>query len=251
MRSRTRAGFTLIELLVVIAIIAILAAILFPIFLSAKAAAYKSTCCSNIGQLSKAMLAYATDYQGRIPDWQTPDPPQANVPLVIWDQTIWGYVKNKQIFSCPLNRIDSSGKPYAPTVMLRSYCLPKNVARQFVEQAPRPSATVLLYEKGSQPVFTQPDSTGEWFTQTYGYSQDPPSKFWHDQGKNFAFCDGHAKYFKYPAGPFSYDYPNFIGWSTAEFPNNPGGRGYCGYADTTAAATPSGAKMRGGANLPR
>ena len=52
-----RRGFTLIELLVVIAIIAILAAILFPVFLTAKAAAYRSQCASNVSQLARAMTA--------------------------------------------------------------------------------------------------------------------------------------------------------------------------------------------------
>ena len=56
-RSRAGRGFTLIELLVVIAIIAILAAILFPVFLTAKAAAYRSQCASNVSQLARAMTA--------------------------------------------------------------------------------------------------------------------------------------------------------------------------------------------------
>jgi prepilin-type N-terminal cleavage/methylation domain-containing protein/prepilin-type processing-associated H-X9-DG protein len=245
MRHSKYNGFTLIELLVVIAIIAILAAILFPIFASAKASANRATCVSNIGQLSKAMLAYATDYQGRIPDWVSVTDGK------IWDQAIYKWVKNPKVFTCPVNRLDSTGKPWPPNVIVRSYCLPKNVARQIVEQAPKPSATVLLFEKGSQPLFTYADSTGEWFDQTYGYSRDPSHKFWHANGKTFAFCDGHAAYFKYPNGPFSYNFPNFTAWSTPAYPNNPGGKGYCGYADTTGAGEPPGCKRLGGANLPR
>jgi len=126
----------------------------------------------------------------------------------------------------------------------------KNVAAQIVDTCPKPSATVLLLEKGSQPIFTQSDSVAEWFDQTYGYYHDNPNSFWHNKGKNFAFCDGHAAYFQYPQGPFSYDFPNFTGWSTKAYPNNPGGKGYCGYADGTGAAD-NAPKCLAGANLPR
>ena len=64
MRKR---GFTLIELLVVIAIIAILAAILFPVFAQAREAARKSTCLQNLKQLGTAMMMYATDYEDALP----------------------------------------------------------------------------------------------------------------------------------------------------------------------------------------
>lgn len=239
-----RRGFTLFELLVVIAIIAILAALLFPVFLSARQTAKRTECLSNMGQIGKAIAAYAADHQGRIPDWYGA--------AGTWDRAVWKYVRNKQAFTCPINRVDpSTGRPWPADVVVRSYCLAKNVARQIVDQAPRPSATVLLLEKGSQPIFTVPDSVAEWFDQTYGYGHDLPSKFWHSEGKNFAFCDGHTAYYKYPRGPFSYNYPNYTGWSTAAYPNNPGGRGYCGYADSTGAAFPSGSKYLPGANMPR
>lgn len=246
MRVKYR-GFTLIELLVVIAIIAILAAILFPIFVSARQAATRAECTSNIGQICRAMLAYSTDYQGRVPNWYG----QGGT----WDRVIFKHVKNKVAFTCPNNKIDpNTRKPWVDAngkyVLVRSYAMAKNVSAQIVEQAPKPSKTVLLLEKGSQPIFTQADAVAEWFDQTYGYSRDPAGKFWHEGGKNFAFCDGHAAYFKYPAGPFSYNYPNFIPWSTSRYPTNPGGKGYCGWANTIGAAGELGRNFAG-ANLPR
>ena len=63
----SRRGFTLIELLVVIAIIAILAAILFPVFAQAREAARKSTCLSNEKQIGMGVLMYIQDYDERIP----------------------------------------------------------------------------------------------------------------------------------------------------------------------------------------
>src|SRR5580698_6874863 len=65
--SRPRAGFTLIELLVVIAIIAILAAILFPVFAQVREKARQTACSSNMKQLALAFIAYSTDYDGGFP----------------------------------------------------------------------------------------------------------------------------------------------------------------------------------------
>jgi len=97
--ANRRSGFTLIELLVVIAIIAILAAILFPVFASARAAARKAGCSSNLRQLGTAYQLYLDDYKGTYPS----DSYGANLFLVEpytkmlryklgsakWDKTIW------------------------------------------------------------------------------------------------------------------------------------------------------------------
>lgn len=236
MQSR-RCGFTLIELLVVIAIIAILAAILFPVFARARAAAQKTSCLSNISQLGKAMIMYAGDNRGRIPRWLIPNSTAPNA--YTWDYAVFKYVTDPKVFTCPSNQHDVNGKKYPTGTIVRSYAMAKNVSGQIIEQAPNPSKTVLLLEKGSQPIYTMADAVAEWFTQTWGYAQANPNDFWHDNGKNFEFCDGHSKYYKYPDGPFSYNYPNFQQWATGNYPNNPGGAGYCGYADSTGPADPN------------
>src|SRR5690348_17137566 len=69
MRRRRPAGFTLIELLVVIAIIAILAAILFPVFAQARESARKTTCLSNLKQLGVGMAMYISDYDEQAVPW--------------------------------------------------------------------------------------------------------------------------------------------------------------------------------------
>lgn len=94
---RPRRGFTLIELLVVIAIIAILAAILFPVFAQARAAARKAACTSNMKQLGLALQAYSADYEGMFPPSQT-GPGGATIS---WPTMLYPYVKNEGVFVCP------------------------------------------------------------------------------------------------------------------------------------------------------
>lgn len=89
-------GFTLIELLVVIAIIAILAAILFPVFARAREAARRTSCLSNLRQLAVATMGYAQDYDEILPVGAT----QGN-PLLDVVSGLLPYVKNSQIFYCP------------------------------------------------------------------------------------------------------------------------------------------------------
>lgn len=110
---RKSRGFTLVELLVVIAIIAILAAILFPVFAQARAAAQKSACVSNLKQIGAAAVMYASDYDGfvlRFASFRSvidqnvlgePVPQRGYAEAYYW-QTLWlPYTKNSQIFFCP------------------------------------------------------------------------------------------------------------------------------------------------------
>jgi len=112
---RSRHGFTLIELLVVIAIIAILAAILFPVFAKAREKARQASCLSNLRQLATATLAYLSDYDGSwLPGapWRSDSSP-GWTPVSAYNAPqakIYPYVKNLQIFACPsLTGIKCSG----------------------------------------------------------------------------------------------------------------------------------------------
>jgi len=94
-----RSGFTLIELLVVIAIIAILAAILFPVFARAREKARQTSCLSNVKQLCLAALLYAQDYDELLPcDYYACNSSTTHARLVA---QILPYIKNKQILYCP------------------------------------------------------------------------------------------------------------------------------------------------------
>jgi prepilin-type N-terminal cleavage/methylation domain-containing protein len=136
---RRRDAFTLIELLVVIAIIAILAAILFPVFAQARERARLATCTSNMKQINLSLLMYLQDYDEVFPDvsnnwwaatdWGSPGQP-ARYLGVPWDASAYGvqwcgfqvprvhiltvllpYSKNERIFQCPTIRAKEPGAP--------------------------------------------------------------------------------------------------------------------------------------------
>jgi len=131
--SNRRTGFTLIELLVVIAIIAILAAILFPVFAQAREKARQTACLSNQKQQGTAILMYAQDYDEILVPYRvaTPNPyasdPRVGAntkPVTFFNQLENPYIKNDQIWICPSNsggwvNVDPTGADQEPPY--RSY----------------------------------------------------------------------------------------------------------------------------------
>ena len=109
-------AFTLIELLVVIAIIAILAAILFPVFARARENARRSSCQSNEKQIGLGLLQYAQDYDEKLPfffygaNGDASDPATVANPRYKWMDAIFPYVKSEQIFSCPSDANNGTNK---------------------------------------------------------------------------------------------------------------------------------------------
>ena len=189
-------GFTLIELLVVIAIIAILAAILFPVFQKVRENARRASCTSNLKQLSIAVVQYQQDFDEIMPGsavnaalggWiyftgftAFPSPtPTAFDPT---QGSIYSYVKSKGVYLCP---DDSSNQG-------NSYSINGPICGQALSQFTQPSATVLFNEEADGFANNGGSDDGYFSPGTFG--NVPTLR--HTNGSVFAFCDGHAKWFR-------------------------------------------------------
>lgn len=175
-----RSGFTLIELLVVIAIIAILAAILFPVFAKAREKARQSSCLSNFKQIALGILSYAQDYDERLPrQYYDVAAPYAWEWCNTGDYTnyqdyITPYVKNSQIFKCPSTQLSAEA-----CTAYNSFLIGKSLG---------------TFNSASTMVMIV-DSTSEWLDDgrtAEGNRVDSR----HNDGLNANFVDGHAKWYK-------------------------------------------------------
>ena len=185
---KQRFGFTLIELLVVIAIIAILTAILFPVFAQAREKARQTSCASNEKQLGLAFLHYVQDYDETFP--QGPAPAAQAAFGIGWDSQIYSYVKTTGVYTCPDDSsLDKWGAYGAWTYM--SYAYNINIAQFDITYPAQwhtaalagklnsPAKTVVLYEVSNVPALPYlyfdgafglygPTGDGVTTTNTYG-----------------------------------------------------------------------------------
>ncbi|RYG70384.1 DUF1559 domain-containing protein [bacterium] len=192
------AGFTLIELLVVIAIIAILAAILFPVFGRARENARRSSCQSNLKQVGLAMMQYTQDYDEKycFDRWFNTGTPER---YRNWAQALYPYTKSTQVFACPSN-VDYSrtlgwsdpAMPQMPVSYGMNHLIGRNnwsggtgIALASVNEISR---KILVSEKNN---FNQETGLG-W--------DDWDGNQWVENGwaghlgtSNYLFADGHVK----------------------------------------------------------
>lgn len=133
-QGRQNSAFTLIELLVVIAIIAILAAILFPVFGRARENARRSSCQSNLKQIGLGMLQYSQDYdESLVPTQFGPQNWHSNKDNNYkWMDAVFPYVKSEQIFDCPSGLVNLNARPNGA---VRKYIFNKNLP-DFCSTAP-------------------------------------------------------------------------------------------------------------------
>ncbi len=137
-----RRAFTLIELLVVIAIIAILAAILFPVFAQARESARRTTCANNMKQVTMGLLMYAQDYDETFPYQDGDRCPYANDPRAQWINAVTPYTKNAQIWWCPSARRQSSAGNNGDS----NYWYNGHASRKALSAIEKPSESTLFAE---------------------------------------------------------------------------------------------------------
>jgi prepilin-type N-terminal cleavage/methylation domain-containing protein/prepilin-type processing-associated H-X9-DG protein len=211
MRGKRAKGFTLIELLVVIAIIAILAAILFPVFAKAREKARQSSCLSNLKQIGIGFQMYTQDYdQNWIECWYN------NATAVgggyRWQQVVQPYLKNTQVLECPSasNFIANEGDGYTAAISYGLNCTGFYAADNYMfwpystppindAAIPQPAKLIVAADAGSTPDSGEPKTTGSYYIYNYAATFDGTTKSlgcldWRHLGLfNALFCDGHVK----------------------------------------------------------
>ncbi len=187
-----RRGFTLIELLVVIAIIAILAAILFPVFARAREKARETSCLSNVKQIMLGMLMYVQDHDGSYPlaYFNHPSLPGGGMS---WAMAVMPYVKQdvrEGIWWCPSSGLDrglwqsghSAYVQYGLNAQIDYGVSPPSLHESQIEY---PSQSVAIGE-------TRQSGTNNGWYQWFGFGS-AHTRYSHDDRQNLGFCDGHAK----------------------------------------------------------
>ncbi|MBM3497414.1 MAG: DUF1559 domain-containing protein [Armatimonadetes bacterium] len=215
----TRRGFTLIELLVVIAIIAILAAILFPVFARAREKARMASCQSNVKQMALGMLMYVQDYDeitcgaygnssgnpaGSLRPLLPPAPITGRTSWWYWCDMIEPYVKNTQIFRCPSlpttigyngNQDALNGSHTAPGRPLSWHTRPAEHIMLFdspgIRSCGRPHGQVVDADGPWAYCYGTPAVDETKFLPTSAYAADRSR---HNDGCNYSFMDGHVKW---------------------------------------------------------
>ena len=232
--SQIRRGFTLIELLVVIAIIAILAAILFPVFAQARSKARQTACLSNMKQAGLSVTMYREDYDAHYPRAYGADP-TGKTDAVGWADAIQPYAKNIQFLFCPdvtnkqsSNPADTGGAtgtgPAYTTYFYNVALAPQTnvngatVSVSVVDaKLSHSSLSIMIgdgiaYDAGNiQPYdvgincagliidqfLKSGGNSGNINTQTCGEpALHRAGSIRHSGGANYAFADGHAKWAK-------------------------------------------------------
>jgi len=228
-----RRGFTLIELLVVIAIIAILAAILFPVFAQAREKSRQASCASNLKQMATAILAYIQDYDetfplgtwlvgGTGPGWQTgwyvvttpPDSRAGSATAMAirgsyWATAIQPYIKNWQLYKCPsaVDTVIFSGpNPGQPTIPI-SYVYNGLLTNFHISGVISPAKCIMVWEGIGQLAWVNYATAMPFYmggampyvaaNTTSGMGRGGKADL-HTGGHVKAYVDGHVKWTKEP-----------------------------------------------------
>lgn len=207
-----RRGFTLIELLMVVAVIAILAGLLFPVFSSAREAARRTVCVSNLRQLGSAAAMYTQDYDETLPctwdgaigaggnagsggwlAWSNFRGPTRFVPE---QGSLNSYVKSAALFTCPDDPAKYGASYAINSLLSRETTLLGYHAGLSLTSLSEPASTFMFVEEGGDENY--PDTTDDAY---FNVAMNVLTAR-HHGGSVFAFCDGHVKYLKREAVQF-------------------------------------------------
>ena len=181
-----RRGFTLIELLVVIAIIAILAAILFPVFAKAREKARQTSCLAQLRQITTGFVMYSDDYDESIMPYR-----HTGTSYYWYNSMVTPYIKNAQILICP-SRVPAT---VAATTVLYGYNYQFwNDGYRSIGQIDAPAEKIIFCDsRNSLAHYPGPTATTfDIFLE--GTNATGVFRAAHNEGLNCGFFDGHAKW---------------------------------------------------------
>ncbi len=202
--SRGPSGFTLIELLVVIAIIAILAAILFPVFANARERGRQTMCLSNIKQLGYCFRMYMDDNRGRMPNinhtTETRLQDWAGIPRVFEKPvlemgSLWPYAKDKKIYQCPTDknlpaeRCTNKPRDYGLSYSVNEALQMANMDASFSYNSP--SQCLLMVHESRDTI------NDGYYNWNYAGANRDTGSIVHYDGTTACYCDMHAKRISY------------------------------------------------------
>ncbi len=215
-QAQSERAFTLIELLVVIAIIAILAAILFPVFAQAREKARQTACLSNLRQIGTATLMYAQDYDDHVVGTELGEGDSE----YFWGEMLSPYLKNTQILSCPSSKNPFRISPPTPQ-------FPQGVGAEWsynyaindikdtnfggigaafapMSRLSHPAETILILDAWALATHEEAEQMGEerheiqwvWGQRDAIHNAVDDGNPLHAEGFSSVLCDGHSKWHK-------------------------------------------------------
>ena len=179
-----RRGFTLLQLMIVVACLAMVAAVLTPLFSRARENICGPSCQSNLKQMGLGILQYAQDYDERMP------PVAIGTAPLVWTDEVYPYIKSRQVYLCPQVTV---ARPSLPTgVYTNDYWLNRKLGSQLTKNIANPALTVLSGDGNDGKDVADGRYTRRLLPLSWVEDDNSPAHR-HAGKMNLLFADGHVK----------------------------------------------------------